>query len=790
MWRLSALNKKLLRDMWHIWPQAVAVALVLASGVATFILAVGAYRSLDETRSLYYANHQFADVFALLTRAPNSLADQIAAIPGVATAETRIWKYALLDIEGMSEPATGVAISLPDYQDGKLNRLFLRQGRLAEAGNANEVVVNADFAAANGFSIGSHFKAILNGRKRELTIVGLALSPEFIYAIGPGDLMPDPRRFGVLWMSEKSLAALFGLQGSFNAVSLKLSHGASQPEVIAKLDALLDRFGGAGAYGRKDQISHEFLDAELKQLNALARVIPPIFLLVSAFLINMVLTRLIALEREQIGLLKAIGYTDLAIAWHYTKLVLLIGIVGVAIGCVLGTWFGAGLTQRYGHFFQFPFLIFRRDADVYLTASAIAFAAASVGALRGAAQTLSLAPAVAMQPPAPTRFAHGWIEALGLLSLLSQMDVIGVRNMLRTPVRSLLTGVGVSLAVALLIVSLFALDSVEYMIDAFFFRSERQQASISFVANRPASALQAVARLPGVLRAEPWRSVSARLVHGTRSRKIALVGKPQDRQLSRVLDLDLKPVLIPSQGLVISRRLSEILGVGRGDTIQIDLQEGRRGSYSAVVSDIIEQYFGLGAYMDLDTLNSLLDDPPIMSGAHIAYDTAAEPALFAAIKGMPEAAGIALRRLSLNRFRATIRENINIMTSIYIGLSVVIAFGVTYNTARVQLSERGRELASLRVLGFTRIEVWRILMSELVILVVLAQPPGWVIGYVLGWLTIQGFSSDLYTTPMIIDVATYAKASLVVLAAASVSALLVLRRVNTLDLIEVLKTRE
>lgn len=787
---LGALDKKLLRDLIHIWLQALAVALVLASGVATYILAVGAYRSLEETRSTYYERNRFADVFAFVTRAPNELRQRIAAIPGVATAETRVLKYALLDIEGMEEPATAVVLSLPDDGPAKLNQPYLRQGRQPEPGNASEIMVSEAFATANRFGIGSRLKATLNGRKRELTIVGIALSPEYIYAIGPGDLMPDPRRFGALWMSEKALAALFGLQEAFDAVSLKLLHGASEAQVIEDLDALLERYGGAGAYGRKDQISHEFLDAELKQLSALARVIPPVFLLVSAFLINMILTRLIALEREQIGLLKAVGYSDLAIAWHYVKMVLVIGLVGVGLGCLAGTWFGTSLTELYGRFFQFPFLIFRRDADVYIVASAIALAAAVVGAWRGAAQTLGLAPAVAMQPPAPARFRHGIMEATGILRLLSQMSVMGVRNMLRTPVRSLLTGVGLALAVALLIVSLFALDSVEYMIDAFFFRSEREQASISFVERRPLSALQSVAELPGVLRAEPWRSLPVRLVHGPVSRRVALVGKPQDRELSRVLDLDLKPVHIPEQGIVISRRLSQILDLHRGEEVEVELLEGRRGTYRTVVSDIIEQYFGLGAYMDLDTLNAMLDDPPLMTGAHVAYDTLREHDLFAAIKATPQASGIALQRLSLARFRATIRENINMMTTIYIGLSVVIAFGVTYNTARVQLSERGRELASLRVLGFTAGEVWRILMTELAILVVVAQPVGWIVGYLLGWLTIQGFSSDLYTTPMIINSATYAKASLVVLAATAASAALVWLRVNRLDLIEVLKTRE
>ena len=790
MWWLSALNRKLLRDLWHIWPQALAIALVLAAGIATYILAVGAYRSLDETRAAYYERYRFADVFAQPTRTPNALASQIAEVDGVAQVETRIQRSALLDIEGLAEPATGIAISVPDYKPPELNQLYMRQGRLPEPGNASETTVSEAFANANHFVIGSKFKAILNGRKRDLTIVGMALSPEYIYAIGAGELMPDPRRFGVLWMSEKALSNLFGLEGAFNSVSLKLLPGASEPQVIEALDALLARYGGAGAYGRKDQQSHAFIDAELKQLDAQSRIAPPVFLLVSAFLLNMILSRLISLEREQIGLLKAVGYSNGAVATHYLRMAMVIAAAGIVIGILVGTWYGTVVTGMYGQLYQFPFLIYRRDADVYLIAIAIGIAAAAIGAIRGATQTLALTPAVAMQPPAPARFRHSFLERAGLLPLLSLTTVMALRNMIRMPVRAALTSLGIALAAATLVSSLFWLDSIEFMIDTFFFRSERQQASISFTELKPLAAIEAVSRLPGVLRAEPWRTVSARLVNGPIGRRVALTGKPQDRELSRVLNLDLRPVLIPQEGLVLSRRLAEILKLHRGDAVDIELLEGRRGTYRTTVSDIIEQYFGLGAYMDLATLNRLLGDPPVIRGANIAYDTALQPALYASVKSTPAAAGIALMRLSLERFRATVSENTMIITGIYIGLAVVIGFGVTYNAARVQLSERGRELASLRVLGFTRSEVWRIITTELAILTIIAQPLGWVLGYGLGWLILRGFQSDLYEIPMVMTPATFAESSLVSFGSAAISAILMRWRISTLDLVAVLKTRE
>lgn len=808
---MRALDKKLLRDLRHMWAQALAIAMVMAAGVSTLVLALGAYRSLEQTRAAYYERHAFADVWATMTRAPRHLRERIAEIPGVAVSETRIYKHALLDIEGFSLPATGLAISLPDHSEQRLNRLYLREGRLPEPDAAGEVVVNEAFARAHGFGIGARFSAILNGKKRALAIVGIALSPEFIYAIGPGDLMPDDRRFAVMWMSEAALAGIFDLEGAFDAVVLKLDHPSSEALVVEQLDDMIRRYGGTGAYGREDQISHAFLDAELQQLYALARVIPPIFLLVSAFLINMTLSRLIELEREQIGLLKALGYEASTIALHYIKLVLAISIVGILVGIGLGTWFGLGLTRLYAEFFHFPFLIFERDADIYLIAAGVSAGSAVAGGLKAVLKVLRLAPAVAMQPPAPPSYRRLWTERLGLLGSLSQLTRISLRHIVRWPLRAAFTTLGVALSASLLVVSLFSLDSVEHMIDVSFFIAQRQDATLNLTQEEDRRVLEAVARLPGVLRVEPYRSVAVRLRNGHLERKLSILGKPSEPVLARVVDTSLRPVSLPPTGLMVDEHVAEILQLRRGDMVEVEILGGwrgaarssepapvdgrpapvmRRGSIDVPVTDIIQSYFGLTAYMQIDALNDLLDEGPMVTGVSLSYDRAYEEELFAAIKSTPAVASIAMQRISLVKFRETLAKNIDMMVSIYVGLAVIVAMGVVYNSARVQLSEQARELASLRVLGFTEAEVSRILLVELAILVLLAQPLGWLLGYLFGWLTIQGFSSDLYRAPFVILEATYARASLVVMLAAAVSALVVRQRIGRFDLVSVLKTRD
>jgi putative ABC transport system permease protein len=433
---MGALDRKLMRDLGRLWAQSLAVALVMACGVATLILSIGTHRSLEETRRAYYDRYRFGDVFASAIRAPKSLVAEIAAIPGVAAAEAGIKKTFLLDIEGMREPASGVAISLPPGNDPAVNALYLRDGRLPEIARANEVAVTANFADAHGFGIGARFAGQFGAKRVTLTVVGIVLSPEYVYAIGPGDMMPDNRRFGVVFMPEATLASLYDLDGAFNAVSLILLPGANQAAVIDELDRLLDRYGGIGAVARRDQLSNAFIEGELTQLRGMAAIIPPIFLLISAFLVNMILSRLIALEREQIGLLKALGYGRLEVVWHYLKLVLAIAIVGILIGSVVGTWLGRGMTVQYARFYSFPFLIFTMSPSVYLIAAAVTLGAAMVGAFGSVRAAFALPAAVAMRPPAPAAYRRLFAAFFDRVRLFSQLATMSLRHLIRHPIRS------------------------------------------------------------------------------------------------------------------------------------------------------------------------------------------------------------------------------------------------------------------------------------------------------------------------------------------------------------------
>lgn len=784
------LDRKLVRDFLRLWAQILAVALVMACGVMTIVLALGSTRSLEETRAAFYERSKFASVFAAASRAPLHLRKRISAIDGVSAVELRIVKQAILDIEGMREPASGIVVSFPNYKSPKVNDIYLRRGRLPEPTRPHEVAILESFAEAHGFESGDRFHAVMNGHKRALKITGIVLAPEYIYAIGPGDMVPDDRRFGVFFMSQKALSSIYDLDGAFNSVVATTRKGADTHVVVDALDEILKPFGGTGAYERKDQNSHAFLDSELKQLRAMATVIPPIFLFVSAFLVNMIMSRLIALEREQIGLLKAVGYSTWGVGWHYAKLVIAICMIGILIGSIAGTWLGRGLTQLYGNFFSFPFLVFAQSIDLYFIAAFVTIVAALAGAARAIWTTVKLPPAVAMRPPAPPRYRSLVGTKPAMPRLFSPLTTMALRHLIRWPLRSALTIFGTSLSVGLLITALFTFDSIDHMIDTIFFHTQRQDATITFTSDLSPSALSSVANLPGVLRAEGFRMSPVAIRNGHIEKTLALQSQSHGSHLTQILDVDDIPIEPTSSGLLLTARVAEQLQVQPGNMLDVELLSHQNRIERIPVVGIVNSLVGLNAYMGIEALDKTIRSGPRLNGAHVQIDEDQLNALYESVKETPGIASIALLGLSRDKFRATIEENIVISVTVYVVLAVIITFGVIYNSARIQLSERARELASLRVFGFTRAEVASVLLTELAIMVLLAQPVGWLLGYGLASLVVEGFASDLFRLPLVINQSTYATSSFVVIVAAAFSAFLVRRRIDGLDLIRVLKTRE
>ena len=787
---MKILDRKILRNLWGMKGQAVAIALVIASGVATFIMSMSTMHSLKLTQSTFYTEYRFAEGFSSLKRAPESLSTRIREIPGVERVMTRVVAPVSINIPDFPDPVKGHFYSIPDTGEPLLNRLYLREGRMPEPFREGEVVVGEAFAEAHNFSPGDEIGVIINGKRKDLTIVGIALSPEHIYQMPPGAVFPDFERYGIIWMGRGALATAYDMEGAFNDVVLSLSSGARVNDVIDGLDRLLKPYGGLGAYGRKDQLSHRYLSEELRGLEKMASIFPIIFLGVAAFLLNVVISRLVSIQREEVAALKAFGYSNFDIGLHFVKLILLIVLVGVTGGTIGGFWLGKWMGTIYMEFYRFPFLKYELQPGVAVIAAFVSGAAAVLGTLHSIRKTAMLPPAQAMQPEPPPVYKETTMERLGLKHLFSQPTRMIIRHIGRRPVKSTLSIIGIALSCSIMMVGSFQEDALDHIVDIQFGLSQREDISVTFLEPTSRSALYELQSIEGVEHGEPFRAVPARLRFRHRSYRTAVQGIEPGGDLQRVLNTELRPVDLPPSGIVLTDHLGTMLGVSVGDKLIVEVLEGNRPALEIPVAAFISQYIGVSAYMDLAALNRLMHEGNAISGVYLAADPRHHPGIFRRLKETPRVAGTEIREKSISKFYETMGETMLIFTFINTLLAGIIAFGVVYNSARIALSERSRELASLRVLGFTRGEISYILLGELSVLTLAAIPLGFIIGRVMCDYIAEGLKTDIMRVPLILEPDTYAFAALVVLISACISSLIVRRRLDHLDLIAVLKTKE
>ncbi len=770
--------------------QMFAVTLVLACGIATYVTMRSAFVSLEAAQSDYYSKLRFADVFTHVKRAPESVTTAMSAIPGVAAIQTRVQMDVTLDIPGLDEPATGRLISIPERRTPMLNDLFLRQGRYIEPGRRGEVLISEAFASANHLGTGDAIGAVMNGKWEQLHIVGIALSPEYIYEIRPSEVFPDNRRFGVLWMSRDVLAAAFNMKDAFNDVAISLTRDANEQEVISRLDQLLDRYGCLGAYGRADQISFRFLTDELGELRAYGLILPTLFLGIVAFLLNVLLSRLVGTQRGQVAVLKAFGYTKLEIGLHYLQLALVAVTAGTIAGVGLGLWIASGMMNIYARYFHFPELRLQVDTRLILFAVAIAAGSACLGAITAVRRAVALAPAEAMRPEPPATFRPGLLERIGLRNLLAPASRMIVRNLDRRRWRAGFSVLAVALSIAIVVSGRYAIDAVDRLVSVQFNTAQREHVTVVFQEPRPAQVRYELAQLAGVLRVEPYREVPARLRLGHRSRRVGVLGLASSAELRRPIDERLQPVPLPPDGLVLNSKLAEILGAKPGDVLTVEVLEGARPVRQVAISALADEPVGLGVYMEITALHRLMREGDTISGAYLKVDPQTAPHLYSVLKHIPSINGVAVREAMLASFWKTFGDSIWVSTAFLVGFATVIAFGIVYNGARIALSERGHELACLRVLGYTRGETGRILLGEQGILTIVAIPLGFALGFGLSLLLSRFFSRELFRLPLVVNAGTYAFSALVVSAAAIFSGLIVNQRLRHMDLTEVLKSRE
>ncbi len=787
---VSPLDRKLLRDLWAAKGQVAAIAAVIAVGVMVLVMFTGLVLSLDETRRAYYERHGLADVVAPLERAPRAVLDDLAELPGVARAEGRSRGAARIDLPGRALPVQAVALSLPQDTPAALNGLRLAEGGRPAPGRNDEVLVLESFARANGLGPGDRLSATMNGTRRSFVIAGLAQSPEFLYTTPPGELAPDDARFGVIWMPHKAVAALYDMEGAFNEAILSLQRGARAPPVLDAVDRLLEPYGGQGAYPLAEQTSNRFVSEEIRGLEMMSRAVPPAFLAIAAFLLYIVVWRMVQAEREEIGLLKAFGYTDAEVAGHYAKFVLAIALAGALLGALAGLALGRATVSLYIQYFKFPFLVFRLDPAAVVLGGTVSVAAAAAGGLVVLRQVFRLQPAEAMRPPAPPDYSRAGRIGAGLAARLDQPTRMVLRRLTRQPLRmgGAVAGIAVGMGLCAAMITIHA--GFERTVRLGFEVVNRSDVTVTFTHPLSEAALYRIARMEGVRAVEPQRHVPVAFRHGLETHRGAISGLVERPELFRALDEEERAVPLRADGLVLGDALADILGAAPGDVIEAELREGARPVLRLPVAAVAASAIGTPAYLELSALNRALGEGFRASDALLTVDAAQSDALVQALAEMPFVAGASSKAEARAALQELMDSGMGTMRFINMALAFIVAFGVVYNAARIAYAERARDLASLSVMGFSRGEVTFVLLGELVVVTLLALPIGSAVGYGLTLVIAAAFSNELYQVQALFSAASHGYAALVVLAALLVSGLLVRRDIARADILAVLKTRE
>lgn len=787
---MRALRRKLLRDSKRLWGQIFTISLVIGAGIASYTSLQSCYSSLLHSKSSFYAKFRFADLFAKLERAPRSVAGQLASLPDVVQVYDHIVEWVTVPLEGLDEPATAHIVSLPEAGPPRLNAVDLRRGRWPDPDRTDEVVLLASFAQANGLDLGSAVPVVMNERLQRFRVVGLGVGPEYVFPVQGGLVTPDEARFAVLWMPRSTAAAAFGLQGAFSAVALSAEPNASIERLKARVDRVLKPYGGSGAYDASEQPSNHRLEGEFVQLRAFAVFVPMLFLGVSALLVNVVLSRLVLLQRTQIATLKAIGYGDRRIVVHYLLLISSTLVLGSVLGVGGGAWLGRAMTDLYLEFFRFPSARFFMDASVVWTAVGVSAAAGAAGGLVAMRSVLRLPPAEAMRPASPPRYRRSVLEVWGLDRLLTPSMRIVVREIGRHPIRTGLSALAMAASMGIVVSGRYSKDAIDHLMRTTLQSAWREDLMVELQNPVAASDLRYFAHVPGVRVVEPQRTLAVRFESGHRRKDALVYGYRSQPRMRRPMTEAGVPRAVPRNGVLLTERLSEVLQVRPGDVIRVESREETRPEFDMTVAGFVDESFGLAGHVNAELLAEALGENLRFDTVLLRVERRQLSQVQSRLRNIPSVATITRRQAIIDEFREQTGEMLWVTMLILAGFASTIVVGVVYNNARVALSARARDLATMRVLGFHRNEISTVLLGELAVQVAIALPIGAWFGRVMSRGIAATIDPDQFRLPLVITGQTHAFAALVTLGAAVVAGSLVRRRLARLDLIGVLKTRE
>jgi len=747
---MRVLSRKAIRNLISLRAQTGATGILVMFGVASLVSTWSAYETLKSARDRYYQSHHLGDVFSEYKSVPSSLARKIRAIPGVDRASFRTSVQGLIR---MGDPAIARFISVPSGHDPEVNRLHLREGRMPLYRSEIEVALHEGFARAYSLHPGDTLSVQIEGSQVRVRIAGIAISPEFVYALGPGIPLSDDRHFAVVWMPDAHLNRLARMTEAFNSLAVTLRDPSQVDAVKAQMDWITRDYGVRAAYGRDRLVSARLVDQEIAQQKASAIITPLVFLGITAFLIHVIFGRLLHLQRPEIATLKALGYSDSSITGHYLGMVALMIYVGAIPGIGMGMFFGGMMARSYARFFRFPVFGFELDVRSVAVGVLIAILSGFLGALLSLQEIARLRPSQAMRAPVPKPMKRIFLRGQGhVLSMRSRMVL---RNLFSRPLRLFLTVLGISTASSVIILALSWGDITDFMILTQFQKIQHEDLDVTFRNTVASGALQELRNLRGVFEAEGVRRIPVRFRIAGFSKEAVLSAWPDTLRLRKIVAPDLKEVELPPHGVLLSDAFRRRGGIRIGQEVFMDRVDPPFQRLGFRVAGFSGDVIGIGAHLRIPELESRLDEARGINGVLLRIDPHEKEALYSRLKDSPMVASITRKDSLYYGFRHTLAAMIRTGTRLITFFGLGIAFGVVYNTIRVSFSERVREIASLRVLGLEEHEAFRILVSEVGLQLLLALPLGCVLGNGLVHWMMTSVNTEDFTFPVVVGASSY-----------------------------------
>ncbi|MBR0598298.1 ABC transporter permease [Sinanaerobacter chloroacetimidivorans] len=786
MVKLNKIDTMLLRMVKNSKSQFLAVLIIIIVGICIYTAMSMTAINMQNTVSTYYEENNFADLFIETAAIPNQAADRLERIPGVKKVTGRVSEDVPFISENLNERVNLRIVTVKGEED-ELCKSTLLKGRPINE-NGKEALLVHKFAEARGIKIGDIIKVQIHGLQYDLEVVGIVDNPEYIYLMENAQTMlPDQANFGVCYVSEKFGQQAMELTGSYNEILISYESGADEDQIIEDVEDELDIYGIKQTVKQEEQLSNNMIQEELKQLGSMAGSLPILFLMVAGLILIMMLSRMVKKDRIKIGVLKAIGYSSRQVLMHYVKYALCAGILGGFFGSILGMGLAGAMTQNYLQYFNIPLLRIEFYYSYVLMAMVLSSVICAVSGMIGARGVLKITPADAMRADAPKSGKRILLEKLPFIwKRLSFSNKMVGRNIFRNKKRTLFVLTGVILTYGMMLFTTSMPAVIDQMMNKHFLEFQKMDYNISFQTPVYKSVIRDLNHIIDIDYMEGKIEYPFELANGNKKQSVSIIGLSKNTQFYSFIDTDEKPVTIPERGILLSQNLANILRVEKGDMVQVKSYLPNQDDVYLQVKGVIKQALGMNAYMEINNMGEQLLDKNIVTGVYVnSSDKNVNEKLI-------PASNIATV-LSTAEMRAVYDEYMTLMV-VYVGFMVVfsgiLGFCIVYNATIVSLGEREMEFSSLRVLGFSKSEIFRMILKENNMIMIVGILLGIPIGNLMLKYSSAAFTTNLYSIDMSPTLSAGIFACIFTIGFILLAQLATYRKINRLDFLQALKNRE